>query len=52
MKGKNNRYISKQDGFLQIIILIVVALLAMKYFGITISSVVDWFSSFFASVFK
>ncbi|MEK7471344.1 MAG: hypothetical protein AAB623_01700 [Patescibacteria group bacterium] len=42
----------KQSGFLQIIILIIVALLIMKYFGITISGVFNWFSSFFGSVLK
>ena len=43
---------SKERGFLQIIILIVIALLIMKYFGITISGVFHWFSSFFSGVLK
>ncbi|MFA6177543.1 MAG: hypothetical protein WC694_01455 [Candidatus Paceibacterota bacterium] len=42
----------KQSGFLQIIILIVLALLIMKYFGITVSGVFDWFISIFRSVLK
>lgn len=54
---KNNiknpaRFGGKQDGFLEIIILIIIALLLMKYFGITISGVVNWFSSFFSGVLK
>ena len=46
IKNNNNR------GFLQIIVLIVVALLIMKYFNITISGVVQWFTSFFSGVLK
>jgi len=42
----------KQNGFLQMIIIIIVALLIMKYFGITISGVFNWFSSFFRSVLR
>jgi hypothetical protein len=46
---KNN---NKEGGFITLIVFIVVVLLIMKYFGITISGVVHWFSSFFGSVFK
>lgn len=49
MKNKIN---NKQSGFLKIIILIVIALLLMKYFNITISGVIDWFTSFFGNVLK
>ena len=45
---KNN----KQGGFIRIIIAIVVILILMKYSGITVSQVVNWFTSFFSSVFK
>ena len=45
LKNKNKREYT-QGGFLQIIIVIVVALFAMKFFGITFSEVFDWFSSF------
>jgi hypothetical protein len=45
---KNN----KEGGFLEIIIIIIIALLLMRYFGITISGVVDWFKTFFASVLR
>jgi hypothetical protein len=41
-----------QDGFLEIIIIIVIALLIMKYFGVTISGVIHWFTSFFSNVLK
>ncbi len=53
MKDKiKNKEENKKGGFLQIIIFIIIALLIMKYFGITISGVVHWFSSFFGSVLK
>jgi len=48
-KTKNN---NKEGGFLQIIIFIIIALLIMKYFGVTISGVINWFSAFFGSVLK
>ena len=41
-----------EGGFLQLIILIIIALLIMKYLGITVSGVIDWFVSFFGSVLK
>jgi len=34
---------NKKNGFIQIIILIVVALLVMRYFGLTISGILDYF---------
>lgn len=42
----------KNGGFLQIIVVIIVALLIMKYYGVTISEVVIWFKTFFASVLR
>lgn len=48
MAGKNKN----EGGFLQLIILIIIALLIMKYLGITVSGVIDWFISFFGSVLK
>ena len=47
-----NKIKNKRSGFIQIIIIIIIALLIMKYFGITISVVVDWFLSFFRSVLR
>lgn len=43
---------NKEGGFLKIIILIVIALLIMKYYGVTISGAMHWFTSFFGSVLK
>lgn len=47
-----NKIKNEKAGFLQIIIIIVIALIVMKYFDITISGVVHWFTSFFSSVLK
>jgi hypothetical protein len=45
--------IKKSDGgFIEVIILIIIALLLMKYFGITISGAFNWFVSLFRSVFR
>ena len=43
---------NKQGGLIELIIIIIIALLLMKYFNITISSVVNWFRDFFATVFR
>jgi len=43
---------NKKGGIIEIIVLIIIALLLMKYFGITISGVVHWFTSLFGSVFR
>ena len=47
-----NKTKNKEGGFIELIILIIIALLIMKYFGITISGVVDWFEAFFRSVLR
>ncbi len=39
MKNKNNR----ENGFLKLIIVIIVALLLMKYFNVTISGILAYF---------
>jgi len=39
MKNKIN---NKEGGFLQIIILIIIALLLMRYFGLTITGILDY----------
>lgn len=41
-----------ESGFIELIIIIIIALLIMKYYGITISGVINWFVSFFHSVLK
>lgn len=43
---------NQEGGFLKIIILIVIALLIMKFLGVTVSDVVNWFKNFFGSVLK
>jgi hypothetical protein len=43
---------SQKGGFIQLIILIVIALLIMKYSGLTISGVWHWFTSFFSVVLQ
>ena len=43
---------NKQGGFIQIIIFIVIALIIMKFMGVTISDVVNWFKTFFADVLR
>ena len=57
MKGErdnkiNNTQNNKQGGFLELIVLIIVALLIMKYLGLTVSEVVDWFKDFFGGVLR
>lgn len=47
-----NKRKNKEGGFIELIIIIIVVLLLMKYFGITISGVVNWFESFFKSVLR
>ena len=41
IKNKNKK--AEQDGFLQIIILIIIALLLMRYFNLTISGILAYF---------
>lgn len=52
---KNNKKgvpAGRQDGFIELIIIIIVALLIMKYYGITISGVLNWFVAFFHNVLR
>lgn len=43
---------NKQGGFLQVIIIIIIALVIMKFLGITLSGVFNWFLAFFRSVLR
>ena len=54
MKGEsqNKTIDAKQGGFLQLLLLILLALLIMKFLGITVSEVIYWFKSFFGSVLR
>ncbi len=52
---KNN----KQAGFFEILIVVIIGLLLMKYFGVTVSNVVawvkigiEWFMTFFKDILK
>lgn len=44
---KNNK-----KGFIELIILIIIALFLMKYLGITISGIINWFLTTFHNVLK
>lgn len=46
-----NKIKNKEGGFIELIIIVVVALLVMRYFGITILGTINWFISLFKSVF-
>ncbi len=50
---------NKEGGFIEIIIIVIIALLLMKYFGVTVSTVVawgkefvEWFTNFFRDILK
>ncbi len=44
--------IKKEDGFIQLIVLVVIALLLMKYYGVTITESIEWFKNYFSSVLR
>lgn len=43
---------SKKGGFIELIILILIALFIMKYLGVTVSDVIVWFKTTFADVLR
>jgi hypothetical protein len=43
---------NKNGGFLQFIILILILLFIMKFLGLSISDVIDWFKTTFRDVLK
>lgn len=50
---------NKNAGFVEIIVIVIIALLLMKYFGITVSTVLnwvkeflEWFKTFFKDILK
>lgn len=51
MKTQINKS-NRGSGFVQIIILIIIALFLMKYYGVTISGVINWFTTTFKDVLK
>ena len=48
----NKRGERKQSGIIQIIVLILIALLIMKFLDITVSEVINWFKTTFGSILK
>jgi hypothetical protein len=42
----------KSKGFIELLVVIIVALLLMRYLGITVSGVINWFTAFFRSVLR
>ena len=42
----------EQGGFIQIIIAIIIVLIIMKFLGVTVSGVYNWFVSFFSDVLR
>jgi len=41
---------NKQSGFLNIIIAIIIIFLIMRYFGLTITGLIDWLKNLFYSI--
>lgn len=49
---QNNKLNQKEGGFIQLIILILIALLIMKYYGVTVTDSINWFKDYFSSVLR
>ncbi len=45
---KNNQ----QGGFIELLVIIIIVLFIMRYFGFTISGLVNWFINMFRSVLR
>jgi hypothetical protein len=43
IKNQKRNYVSGQEGFFQLIIIIIIALLLMRYFHLTISGIMAYF---------
>lgn len=43
---------NQEGGFIELIILIIIALFLMKYLGITVSGVIHWFTTTFSNVLR
>jgi hypothetical protein len=52
MKDQKVTVKNKEGGFLEIIVVILIALFIMKYMGVTISDVVIWFKTTFSGVLR
>ncbi len=62
-KLKNNQPNNKQSGFVELLVIVIIALVLMQhygmtvssllgYFGLTISGVIHWFTDLFRSVVR
>lgn len=52
LKTKSWTTRTNQGGFLELIIIIVIALLIMKYYGWTVTELINWFLNYFKSVLR
>lgn len=43
---------NKDGGFIKLIILILLALLVVKYYGLNVSEIIGWIKSFFGGIFR
>jgi len=41
---------NKEGGFIQLIIIVIVAFLLMRYFDITVTEIFNWFKALFRSI--
>ncbi len=48
----NQNLKNQEEGFLKTIILVIIALFILKYYGITISDAISWVRNLFESVFQ
>lgn len=47
----NSNIKNEQSGFIKLIIFIIVALFLMKYFGVSVSDIIDWIKNLFNNIF-
>jgi len=52
IKNSKNLDTNREEGFVQVIIVIIIALLIMKYYGITLTEAYNWFRAYFADVLR
>jgi len=51
-KNIKNKQENKQEGFLKLILFIIVAVILLRYFDISVSEIVDWVKTLWNSIFK
>ncbi len=51
-ENKGDNVLSKQGGFLKTIIIIIIALIILKYFNISLSDAINWLKDLWDSVFN